>query len=285
MLQSAPFLDADELRATTCARHVEIHDELGSTNDRAAELARLLASDELPALIVARRQTAGRGRGRNAWWSAEGALTFSLLFEPAAFGIGSVNWPQLSLATAVALCDVIELRIGFGELSRAADCGLRNEDGTPHSRLGIKWPNDVMIGGGKVAGILVESPGGRPPAKDRLIIGIGVNVNNSWRLAPPEAGQQGVALCDVVGQPCGLQPLLARALCTLSDRIRQLQIRDPALIRAWQQRDLLAGQTVTLSADGRCISGECIEIADDGALVIDTQFGRQRFFSGSVRAR
>ena len=100
------YLDADAIRAATFVRHVEIHDTLGSTNDRAAELARD-ADIELPALVAARHQTAGRGRGKNTWWSADGALTFSVLLEPAALGISTANWPQLSLATAVAVCDAL----------------------------------------------------------------------------------------------------------------------------------------------------------------------------------
>src|SRR5262245_49877980 len=97
-LASPPFLTPDELRARTFVRHVEIHDTIDSTNNRASELAgdpRL----ELPALVVARHQTAGRGRGKNKWWSADGALTFSLLIEPAAHGLAVSNWPQLSLTT------------------------------------------------------------------------------------------------------------------------------------------------------------------------------------------
>ena len=100
------FLDADAIRAATFVRHVEIHDTLGSTNDRAAELARD-PNVELPALVVARQQTAGRGRGDNTWWSADGALTFSVLLDTVAFGISASNWPQLSLATAVAVCDAL----------------------------------------------------------------------------------------------------------------------------------------------------------------------------------
>ena len=93
-----PFLDADEIRAATSVRYVEIHDTLGSTNVRALELARN-AEIELPALVAARIQTAGKGRGRNTWWAADGALTFSLLLDPATTGIAPAKWPQLSLVT------------------------------------------------------------------------------------------------------------------------------------------------------------------------------------------
>jgi BirA family transcriptional regulator, biotin operon repressor / biotin---[acetyl-CoA-carboxylase] ligase len=280
-MRGKPFLDIDVLRSTTIIRHVETHDLLGSTNDRAMELARQLPADELPAIVAARVQTAGRGRGRNEWWSAEGALTFSLLIEPAALGIDQAAWPQLSLTTAVAVCDALELRI--------ADCGLRigaenpqSEIQNPKPWLGIKWPNDVFLDGGKVCGILIESPGGAAPAKDRLIIGVGINVNNSWLGAPPGAAHNGVALCDVTGQRHELQAILIAVLRATAGRIDQLRTRDPQLIRAWQDRDLLAGQVVEVIADDR-IEGVGIEIAHDGALVVDSLTGRQRFVSGSVR--
>lgn len=257
-----PF-DADEIRQLTFVRHVEVHDTLGSTNDRAAELARELSSDQLPALVVAERQTAGRGRGKHIWWSADGALTFSLLIDAHSTGILPANWPQLSLATAVAVCDA-----------------LRNE--VPKSTLGIKWPNDVLIDGGKVCGILIESPGGAAPAKDRLIIGVGINVNNSWRSAPQDAGADGVALCDLTGRQYELTPLLTSVLVSFANRIQQLRSRDPQLIQSWQRLNLLAGMNVAVESDGRRIEGECSEIAHDGALVVDTLFSRQRLYSGSI---
>jgi hypothetical protein len=88
-------------------RHVEIHDEFPSTNDRAMQLT-LFAALETPALIVARRQLAGRGRGGHSWWSSDGALTFSLVLEPAAWDIAVAQWPGLSLTAAVAVCDAFE---------------------------------------------------------------------------------------------------------------------------------------------------------------------------------
>ena len=268
------FLDAGKLLATTFVRSVELHDKLGSTNDRAIELARD-PNVELPALVVARWQTAGRGRGRKAWWSDEGALTFSLLIDAIRMGIQPANWPQLSLATAVAACDAIGLRI--------AKCGVRIEEPNSKLSLGIKWPNDVWADGRKISGILIESPGGSTRAKDRVIIGIGINVNNSWHDAPGDVGQLGTSLFDLTDRTHDLQLFLIDLLHCLTSRFEQLSACDPELIRAWQTLDLIAGQTITLETDGRRIEGECVEIARDGALVLETVFGSQRFFSGTAR--
>jgi len=256
--------DADELRANTFVRHVEVHDELGSTNDRAIELARELASDALPALVVARRQTAGRGRGRNVWWSADGALTFSLLIDQQSTGILPANWPQVSLAMAVAVCDAISADV-------------------PSATIGIKWPNDVFLDGRKVCGVLVESPGGAAPAKHRLVVGAGINVNNSWREAPADFAQAGTAMCDISHRQHALPMVLENMLRAFAHRIAQLRSRDAELPRTWEQLNLMSGNQIVVEADGRCIEGECEEIAYDGAIVVDTLFGKQRLYSGSVR--
>ena len=259
------FLDADQIRAASFIRHVEIHDSLGSTNDRATELARD-AEIELPALVVARRQTAGRGRGQHTWWSAEGALTFSVLFDTAAFGIDARNWPQLSLATAVAVCDALAAELGDARL------GLR-----------IKWPNDVMLDGGKACGILIESPGGATSAKGRLVIGIGINVNNSWHPAPRDAGANGIALCDITRRTHELQQILQNFLSSIHHRMKQLAANAPALPTAWQQLCWLTEQHIEAHVGNDWIDGICLGIDTDGSLIVENVFGTHRVRSGSVR--
>jgi BirA family biotin operon repressor/biotin-[acetyl-CoA-carboxylase] ligase len=305
------FLDADQIRAATFVRHVELHDSLGSTNDRAAELARE-PNIQLPALIVARHQTAGRGRGRNTWWSADGALTFSVLLEPAALGIRTANWPQLSLATAVAVCDALQIELSTGQragasrppvnrdnsantrtqlsspqLPPALPLGLEDEPARsdPLRRLGIKWPNDVMLDGRKISGILIESPGGAAPAKDRLIIGIGINVNNSWSGAPTDMTRAATALCDISCRTHKLQPLLANVLRFLEKRISQLVKDAPQLPNAWQQLCCLTNRRITvLNHRGRTI-GQCLGVAKDGALLVQTEMTTAQLYSGSVSIR
>jgi BirA family biotin operon repressor/biotin-[acetyl-CoA-carboxylase] ligase len=259
-----PFIDAEALRVNSPLRFVEIHERLGSTNDRAAELSRTLANDQLPALVVARHQTAGRGRGANRWWSADGSLTFSLLINPAGYGLTPSRWPQLSLTAAVAVCDVLRPL-------------------APQMPLGIKWPNDVFLNAGKISGILVESPGGSAPARDRLIIGVGMNVNNPFHSAPRDSGPFGISLRDVAGHTFQLQQVLTKLLAAIFRRTGQLIARDPNLRKAWQSLNLWKGQPVCLEAGGLRSEGVCIEIADDAAIIVDTAFGRKRFYSGSLR--
>jgi BirA family biotin operon repressor/biotin-[acetyl-CoA-carboxylase] ligase len=272
-----PMFYAEAIRAATFVRQIEIHDTLGSTNDRAAELARD-ASIELPALVVARQQTAGKGRGRNKWWSSEGALTFSLLIDQATTGIEPANWPQLSLASAVAVCDALGAEL---EPADNPQSEIRN----PKSalRLGIKWPNDVLLDGAKVCGILIESPGGTAPAKDRLIIGIGINVNNSWRAAPQSFGLNGTALRDISGRQHDLQTTLLGVLRAVQERFGQLAGGDSRLPDAWQRLSWLTERGVNVHANGRWITGVCVGIDKDGALLVENVNGLNRIRDGSVR--
>jgi BirA family biotin operon repressor/biotin-[acetyl-CoA-carboxylase] ligase len=259
------FLDANEIRSSSFVRQVEIYDELGSTNDRAAELAGSLETP-LPAIVVTRRQTAGRGRGTNRWWSTDGALTFSLLIDTSMHGVTTRDWPRLSLATAVAICDALT-----GEL------------GAAHTGLAIKWPNDVMLAGAKVSGILVESPAGAA-SRERLVIGVGINVNNSWSGAPGEIDGRGTSLCDVTGRQHTLDGVLFATLGAIQIRIQQLADDDAALPRVWQDRCWLAERAIEVgSSDSNWTAGICTGVDRDGALLVQTVAGFQRLYSGSVK--
>jgi BirA family biotin operon repressor/biotin-[acetyl-CoA-carboxylase] ligase len=277
------FLDPDEILASTFVRHVELHEALGSTNDRAAELARH-TTVELPALIAARHQTAGRGRGDHKWSASEGALTFSVLLEPRNFGVELEDWPKLALTTGVALSDALALE--FNPQSAI-------ENPQSPSRLSIKWPNDIILDGAKLAGILIESPGGPAPAKNRVVIGIGINVNNSWR--QPDAAACGLArhrekppgaitLCDATGRQHNTQQVLVNILRALQTRIAQLAARDPELPTAWQRRCWLTEQDVEVQASTASFEGICVGIDRDGSLLVEDNFQTHRIHSGSVRA-
>src|SRR5690349_2367368 len=120
------------VRAETFVRHIEQHEEIGSTNDRAMELA-VERDLPVPALVIAERQIAGRGRGGNVWRSGAGALTFSLVIERPA-GLPRERMALLSLAAGLA--------------AREAVVGA-----APGHDVKVKWPNDVYLDGRKVCGI------------------------------------------------------------------------------------------------------------------------------------
>jgi BirA family biotin operon repressor/biotin-[acetyl-CoA-carboxylase] ligase len=141
----------------------------------------------------------------------------------------------------------------------------------------------VLVDGRKVCGILVESPGGASPAKNRLVVGVGINVNNSWCNAPRDVGSEGAALCDIAAKYLDPQELLIGFLSAFDRRLKQLAAKDPQLPQAWQQLCWLTDQDVAVASDGRAIEGRCLGIADDGALLVKTSLTTDRIYSGSVR--
>lgn len=252
--------DFDRILASTFVEHLDYCSELTSTNTRAMQLAGELPDHVSPVLVLTDNQTAGRGRGTNYWWSDNGSLTFSLLVRPLEIQLPASRWPQLSLTAGIAVCDALEPLIG----------GLK---------LRIKWPNDVFVNGRKVCGILVEAASGQ---RRSVIIGIGVNVNNSAVQAPPELQEAFVALRDVATGPIRRVDVLVAILQQLDSRLKYLVSGFDALSNEWSERCLLTGRTVEIEYNARRISGLCRGIDHDGAILLDTPTGRERCLSGVV---
>ena len=258
-----PFrLDPDPLAAHRLVAQLELLERLPSTND----LALRLAADpdvRTPTLVVAQQQTAGRGRGANRWWSAPGALTFSLLVERARFGLSEGRAGPLSLAVAVAVCDALE--------PLAAQATWQ-----------IRWPNDVLVDGRKIGGILIELPNPGSAAPPRAVIGVGLNINNSLRDAPQEVQRIGTSLGEVTGQRYRLSDVLTSLLTALQRRLEQLGESDADLATAWQSRCGLRGRSIEVKTSGGLIVGECLGVDPNGALQVDTGDQVERLTSGVV---
>ncbi len=253
----------------TFIQRAELHDEVGSTNDVALERERTLElpaggdqTDAAPAalLVVSRRQTSGRGRGANAWWSNDGSLLFSLLLDAPSLGLQPQHWPRVSLAAALAVGEAIESMVE----------GLR---------VRLKWPNDVFLSGKKLCGILVESP---PHASGKLVIGVGINVNNSFQAAPPDLAGIATSLLDATGETLHRTDLLCRILSALDRNLFLLSQNEWELDNIWRERCLLRGKPVRLLVGDRRIRGTCLEVNREGALVLQTEGGAEPFFAGIV---
>ena len=250
--------DIERIKSATFVADVEHHREIGSTNDRALVLA-ADAERAAPLLVVADRQTGGRGRGANRWWAGDGALTFSLLLEAAAWGLAPDRWPRISLTAGLAVCEALL------DLLPGADAGL-------------KWPNDVFLSGRKVCGILIEIP---PGQSGRMVVGIGVNVNNSFAAAPGELKSIGVALCDAAGYRFSLADVLIGVLRRLDARLQSLT-DDDDLSQRWRTFCILHGRSVSILSGSRRLAGVCQGIDHDGALLLATPRGEERCYAGVV---
>ncbi|NIL97779.1 MAG: biotin--[acetyl-CoA-carboxylase] ligase [Planctomycetales bacterium] len=247
------------IAAETFVRQIRQHESVDSTNNAALASCQT-DRPQLPLLVLATRQTAGRGRGSNAWWSTHGALTFSLVIQPADLGIDPHLWPQASLTSGLAVCCAVDELL-------------------PHDQVLLKWPNDVYVRNRKVAGVLVELG---PRANGTMVIGIGVNVNNTWQNAPAELQEIGTSLQDVTGQSLCLNQVLIAILRQLERQLTRLGHRDEQLAADWQRRCALAGKNVQIVSQGRHTTGACQGIDADGALLLQTADGLARFFSGVV---
>lgn len=240
---------------------VEVCDTLDSTNSRLMQQATEGAHSGLA--LAAEVQTAGRGRRGRVWHSGLGhTLTFSLLWH---FAQGARELGGLSLAVGVALARAL----------RAA--------GAPAAQL--KWPNDVVLPVGKLAGILIEMQGD-VLGPSTAVIGAGVNVRADARVCA--AVDQPVAdLETAAGRPVDRNALLAGLLRELSAVI-DVFARDgfTALREEWQDLHAQQDQPVQLLLpDGKTIAGIARGVADDGALLLETAAGLSRHHSGEVSLR
>ncbi len=238
---------------------IEYHAQLDSTNNRGLEVARKETLGG-PRLIFTEEQTAGRGRGANQWWSASGSLTFSLLV-PGDRIVPPTEWPRLSLASGLAVCEVLEAL-------------------APAALVGLKWPNDVFLGGKKICGILIESVVTPQPC---LIVGIGLNVNNSFRSAPAELQATATSLVDELHLPQDRLAILVSLIKHWQRRQTELQLSRASVAAAWQRYCVLTGQVVRVDQPAGNFTGRCTGIDDYGALLVLTESGLERVMAGTVR--
>jgi BirA family biotin operon repressor/biotin-[acetyl-CoA-carboxylase] ligase len=258
-------LDVSRLLSSGFVARVEHFAVLDSTQQRAREAA-ANPFEPLPLLVVADRQTAGRGRGENSWWTGDGNLALSLLFDPAELGCPR-GLPSMSLATSVAIIDAITaIWDGFPKPSSS------------NPRLGLHWPNDVFITGRKLGGVLVEA------LPDGLhILGIGLNTNGRVSDAPRELRSRLTTLRDLTGQPHDHTELALAVLDRLVDCLRKLGSDAESLGRRFDELCLQHGQTLTLYQGERATTGRCLGIAPDGGLRLETPAGPRTFHSGTLQ--
>ena len=229
---------------------------LGSTNDE----ARRLAADGAQAgtVVVAAEQTAGRGRQGRAWTSPPGNLHATVLLRP---GVPARRLGELALLAGVAVAEAVAGLLP----ARTA--------GPP---VALKWPNDVLVSGAKIAGILIEQEG------EAALLGIGINVAHRPGGTPYPATALALA-----GATAEVEVVLDRLLAALGAGLSLWQAQGFAAIRAgwltWAHppgtllRVRLGGAT-----EGATITGRFAGLDPGGALLLDTEAGQRRIVAGEV---
>ena len=239
----------------------EVFEELESTNTYLLRQAR--PADGRFRAVLAKHQTAGRGRDDKIWHSPPGSgLCLSLAYT---FAKVPRSLPSLTLAIGVAVAAALE-RLGA-------------------SGLALKWPNDLVAHDGKLGGILTEIHSNAENART-VVVGIGLNVDlpNSMRYAAPASRSNRISdLAACMDQLPTRAELAAAVIGSIIDAARRFE-RDGfgAFREAWQEYDWLKGKRLSVRQVQHRISGMAIGIDEDGALLVKTEAGTERVTSGSI---
>ncbi len=257
-------LSAEAIRARLqtrlLGRELHYYDEIGSTNDEAVRLARAGAPDG--ALVIADHQVAGKGRLGRRWFAPPGsALLLTLLLRP-------------PLAPTLAQRGTMVCTLGAVRAIAALT-------GVPAQ---IKWPNDLVVQGRKLGGVLTELGPVTAGRLDYMVVGMGLNVN----LAPadlPETMTPPTSLLAETGVPASRLALLARLLAEIEALYLPLRAGwSPH--EAWRAALATIGQAVQVGTVDEVISGQAVDVTDSGALVVqDANGARHTILAGDVTLR
>lgn len=235
---------------------LEFRDTIGSTNDEARRLARAGGADRT--VVWALQQTAGRGRRGRHWASPTGNLYASLILRPLRF---SERAPQLGFAAALAIGDAL------GETVP----GIAGS--------ACKWPNDVLLAGHKIAGILLEAEAGAAEAASFLILGVGVNLAS----APPDAEFPATSVADAGYPPPAAATVIESFVRHFSAWARRWREEGFAPLReAWLARAVGVGEPIRVRLDPETLYGKFVDIDDQGTMLLETERGICRITAGDV---
>jgi BirA family biotin operon repressor/biotin-[acetyl-CoA-carboxylase] ligase len=247
---------APHLQTRWLGRSLHCFPEVDSTNTAARELAAAGAAHGT--VVIADAQRAGRGRLGRTWASPPGTNLY--LSAVLRCDVAMEKLSQISLLAGVAACETV------AEWCAAA----------------IKWPNDVLVDGRKVVGILTEMDGNGP---QRVVIpGIGVNLNAALEDFPAELRDKAGSIRLATGHAVDRARFAARLLNNLEVRYEQWR-RDgfEPIAAAWRQRTPLIGRDIRVREPGQVVEGTVIDIGDDGALRLRLSDGREhRVVAGDV---
>jgi len=233
-----------------------------STNDVA--LAQARAGCPHGTVVLADAQTAGRGRLGRVWASPAGRH----LYLSAVIRLDPRTRPPLERAA-------LTLAVGVGVVDAVRAAGAR--------AAGLKWPNDVLVDGRKLAGVLCEASG------DAIVVGIGVNLAGGADALPPELADRAIALADALDPPAGAAALVDRAAFTdlllahLEPWLDRFASHGPAaVIEPWQAR-MVPGLRLAWAQAGQPVVGRAAGLDPDGALRLVDDDGRvHRVVAGDV---
>jgi BirA family biotin operon repressor/biotin-[acetyl-CoA-carboxylase] ligase len=234
---------------------------LGSTNEVASRLAEAGAAEGT--LVTAEEQTRGRGRQGKAWHSPPGVgVWMSLVLRP---GCNAQQAAGIPLAGALAVASALKAATGV--------------------EVGLKWPNDVYMGGRKVAGVLGESVVEGSSVR-YAVLGMGINVNLREDQVPSDLRSMAGSLTMATGMAWNRVDILASVLSALEIRYYDyIEHGFGALSTEFRTLSNLVGQPVELELPDRIVSGTVLDLAPDGSLLLTTESGPAQVRVGEASLR
>ena len=230
-------------------KDIHYFDEVTSTNEKAIELA---GSVEEGTVIIAKKQKKGRGRFGREWISPEGGVYISVILKPE---ISPVNAPEITLITGIAVVKVIR-KLGLDAM--------------------IKWPNDVLIHGKKVCGILTSAIT-RDDKVDYVVVGIGINANVDISTFPKELRKSATSLKEESKKEVSMENIIKDLLYEIEiiyDTFKEGKFA--YLLNEWGGLSDTIGKKVKIKTRTEVIEGNAVGINGSGMLIIELKDGSLR---------
>lgn len=255
-----PWELARLLHTSFVGRQVIFHETADSTQSLALSLADKPNSHG--AVVIAEQQKSGRGRQKRKWLSPKGGVWLSVILKPA---IPTAKITLLPFVAALAVCDAI----------RATGLDAK-----------LKWPNDVMIAGKKVAGILLDISA-EADQVNHAIIGIGINANvDASAISARLEGIKITTISDELGRAISRLDLTKSLLENLERYYLEMEQQGAgAILQKWKKNSDMLGRKVTVMQNNKAIPGVAADVNDDGSLLLQTCDGDVNIVSGDISVR
>ncbi|MBT9140985.1 MAG: Bifunctional ligase/repressor BirA [Dehalococcoidia bacterium] len=252
-----PLEIKDGLKANIFGKQIYYQRTIDSTNRLARELA--AAGEPEGTLILSEEQLSGRGRLGRSWLSPAGGIWFSLIVRP------PLPLYKAQLMTLLAVVAAVEATQKTSGLSP-----------------GIKWPNDLLLGGRKLAGILTEVSA-EMERVNYLVLGIGLNANLSAEHFQGELADSATSLLLETGQLVSRVRWMQNFLTVFEQAYLVAKEQGFAsVIACWRRYSVTLGQNVIVISGGRSVHGTALDIDEQGALLVKTAAGQEAFLAGEV---
>jgi BirA family biotin operon repressor/biotin-[acetyl-CoA-carboxylase] ligase len=251
-----PYEVKRKLKTNFIGHDIHYFKEVDSTND----VAKYLAEDgaDEGTIVIAEIQNRGKGRRGKTWISPPGGVWMSIILRP---DIPPFNAPQLTLVTGVAVAETLK-----------KECNLD---------VGIKWPNDILIGDKKVCGILTEVNASIEKI-NYIVVGIGIDMNVDVPLFPPDLQKGATSLKNELDTEINGAILVQKFLLEFENIYNEFKEgKFPEILKEWRSLSKTIGKNVEVRTRGKTVRGEAVGINKEGILILELEDGSlEKIISG-----